>query len=123
MPDESQVGIKMAGRNINNLKYADTTTIMAKSKEKLNSLLMKMKKESEKPGVKLNIKKTKIMVSSLITSWQNRRGEKMEAVTDFIFLGSKITVNGDYSLLEREAVINLDSVLKSRDMNLLKRTV
>ena len=84
---------------------------------------MKMKKESEKPGVKLNIKKTKIMVSSLITSWQNRRGEKMEAVTDFIFLGSKITVNGDYSLLEREAVINLDSVLKSRDMNLLKRTV
>ena len=76
MADESQVGIKMAGRNINNLKYADTTTIMAKSKEKLNSLLMKMKKESEKPGMKLNIKKTKIMVSSHTTSWQNRSGKK-----------------------------------------------
>ena len=92
--DESQVGIKIARRNINNLRYADDTTLMVESEEELNSLLMRVKEESEKAVLKLNIQKTKIMASGCITSWQIK-GEKVEAVTDFIFLGSKITVDGD----------------------------
>ena len=94
--DEAQAGIKIAGRNINNLRYANDTTIMAESKEELQSLLMKVKKESEKVGLKLNTQKTKIMVSGPITSWQTD-GETVETVTDFIFLGSKITADGDCS--------------------------
>ena len=94
--DEAQVGIKIARRNINNLRYADDTTLMAESEEELKSLLMKVKEKSEKVGLKLNIQKTKIMASGPITSWQID-GETMETVTDFIFLGSKITVGGDYS--------------------------
>ena len=94
--DEAQAGIKIAGRNINNLRYADDTSLMAESKEELKSLLIKVKKESEKVGLKLNIQKTKIMASSPITSWQIY-GETMETVTDFIFLGSKITADGDCS--------------------------
>ena len=94
--DEAQVGIKIAGRNINNLRYADNTTFMAESKEELKSLLMKVKEESEKAGLKLNIQKTKIMASGPITSWQID-GETMETVTDFIFLGFKITADGDCS--------------------------
>ena len=122
--DEAQSGIKIAGRNINNLRYADDTTLMAESKEELKSLLMKVK-ESEKAGLKLNSQKTKIMASSSITSWQID-GETMETVTDFIFLDSKITADGDYSheikrhlLLGRKAVTNLDSILKSRNITLL----
>ena len=92
--DESQAGIKIARRNINNLRYADDTTLMVESEEELNSLLMRVKEESEKAVLKLNIQKTKIMASGCITSWQIK-GEKVEAVTDFIFLGSKITVDGD----------------------------
>ena len=94
--DEAQAGVKIAGRNINNLRYADETTLMAESEEKLNSLLKKVKKESEKAGLKLNVQKTKIMASSPITSWQID-GETMETVRDFIFLGSKITADGDCS--------------------------
>ena len=94
--EEAQAGIKIAGRNINNLRYADDTTLMAESKEELKSLLMKVKEESEKVGLKLNIQRTKIMASSLITSWEID-GETMEAVRDFIFLGSKITADGDCS--------------------------
>ena len=116
--EEAQAGIKIAGRNINNLKYADDTTLMAESEEELKSLLMKVKEESEKDGLKLNIQKTKIMASSPITSWQID-GEKME----IIFLGSKITEDGDCSheikrhlLLGRKAMTNLDSILKSRDI-------
>ena len=112
------------GRNINNLSYADDTTIMAESKEELKSLLMKVKEESEKAGLKLNIQKTLIMASSPITSWQID-GETMETVTDFIFLGSKITADGDcsheikrYLLLGRKAMTSLDSILKSRDITL-----
>jgi len=115
--EEAQAGIKISGRNINNLRYADDTTLMAESEEELKSLLMKVKEESEKVGLKLNIQKTKIMASGPITFWQID-GETMETVTDFIFLGSKITVGGDYSheikrclLLGRKAVINLDSIL------------
>jgi len=122
--DEAQAGIKIAGRNINNLRYADDNTCMAESKEELKSLLMKVKEESEKAGLKLNIKKMKIMASSLITSWRIV-GETMETVADFIFLGSKITADGDCSheikrclLLGRKAVINLDSIFKSRDITL-----
>ena len=121
--DEAQAGIKIAGRNINNLRYADDTTLMAESKEELKSLLMKMKEECEKVGLKLNIQKTKIMVSGPITSWQID-GETMEKVTDFIFLDSKITADGDCSheikrhLLLGGTVINLDSILKSRDITL-----
>ena len=122
--DEAQDGIKIAGRNINNLRYADDTTLMAESKEELKSLLMKVKEESEKFGLKLNIQKTKIMASSTITSWWID-GETMETVTDFIFLGSKITADGDCSheitrrlLLGRKAMTNLDSILKSRDVTL-----
>ena len=120
--DEAQTGIKIAGRNINNLRYADDTTLMAECEEELKSLLMKVKEESEKVGLKLNIQKTKIMASSLITSWQID-GETVETMTDFIFLGSKITADGDCSheikrclLLGRKATTNLDSVLKSRDI-------
>ena len=118
--DEAQTGIKIAGRNANNLRYADDTTLMAESEEELKSLLMKVKEESEKIGLKLNIQKTKIMAFSPITSWQIDG----ETVTDFIFLGSKITVDGDCSheikiclLLGRKAMTNLDSILKSRANN------
>ena len=117
--DEAQAGVKIARRNINNLRYADDTTLMAESEEELNSLLMKVK-HSEKVGLKLNIQKTKIMASGPITSWQID-----ETVTDFIFLGSKITADGDCShevkgcsLLGRKAMTNLDSILKSRDITL-----
>ena len=120
--DEAQAGIKIARRNINNLRYADDTTLMAESEEELKSLLMKVKEESEKVGLKINIEKTKIMASSPITSWQID-GETMETVTDFISGGSKITADGDCSykikrrlLLGQKAMTNLDSVLKSRDV-------
>ena len=116
--DETQAGIKIARRNINNLRCADDTTLIAESKEELKSLLMKVKQESEKAGFKLNIQETKIMASGPITSWQ-RAGETMETVTDFIFLGSKITMDGDCTheikrclLFGRKAMMNLDSVLK-----------
>ena len=125
--DEAQAGINIAGRNINNLRYADDSTVMAESKEEPESLLMKVKEESEKVGVKHNIQKTKIMACSPITSWQ-RDGEMMETVRDFIFLGFKITADGDCSheikrclLLGRKAMANLDSVLKSRDITLLTK--
>ena len=120
--DESQVGSNTAGRNVNNLRYADDTTLMPESKEELKSFLMKVKGESEKVGVKLNIQKTKIMASSPITSWQIN-GETMETVKDFILGGCKITADGDFShkikrclLLGRKVITNLDSVLKSRDI-------
>ena len=122
--EEAQAGIKIAGRNIHNLRYADDTTLMAESEEELKSLLMKVKVESEKIGLKLNIQKTKIMVSGPITSWQID-GETVETVSDFIFLGSKITTDGDCShefkrclLLGRKVMINLDSIFKSRDISL-----
>ena len=125
--DEAQAGIKIAGKNISNLIYAHNTTLMAETKEELKSLLMKVKEESEKPGLKLNIQGTKIMASHPITSWQVD-GEIMETVVDFIFLGSKITSDGDCShkikrcfLLQRKAMTNLDSVLKSRDIILLTK--
>ena len=121
---EAQAGIKIVGRNINNLRYADDTTIMAESKKELNSLLMKVKEGSEKSGLKLNIQKTKIMTSSPITSWQIDE-ETMETVTDFIFGGSKITADGHFSheikrcsLLGRKVMTNLDSILKSRNITL-----
>ena len=122
--EETQAGIKIAGRNINNLRYADNTTFMAESEEELKSLLMKVKEESEKVGLKLNIQKTKIMVSGPITSWEID-GDTVETVSDFIFLGSKITADGDcsheikrYLLLERKPMTNLDSIFKSRDVTL-----
>ena len=122
--EETQAGIKIAGRNINNLRYADDTTLMAESEEELKSLLMKVKEESEKIGLKLNIQKTKIMASGPITSWQID-GETVETVSDFIFLGSKITADGDCTheikrrlLLGRKVMTNLDSVLKGRDITL-----
>ena len=122
--EEAQAGIKVAGRNINNLRYADDTTFMAESEEELKSLLMKVKEESEKVGLKLNIQKTKIMASGPITSWQID-GETVEIVADFVFLGSKITADGECSheikrhlLLGRKVMTNLDSILKSRDMTL-----
>ena len=118
--EEAQAGIKIAGRNINNLRYADDTTLMAGSEEELKHLLMKVKEESEKVGLKLNIQETKIMASSPITSWQID-GETMETATDFIFLGSKVTVDGDCSheikrhlLLGRKAMTKLDSIKKQR---------
>ena len=118
--DEAQSGIKIAGRNINNLRYADNMTLMAESEEELKSLLMKMKKKSEKVGLKLNIQNTKSMASGPITSWEID-GETVETVADFILGGSKITADGDCSheikrhlLLERKAMSNLDSILKSR---------
>ena len=120
--DEAQAGIKIAGRNINNLRYADDTTLMAESEEELKSLLMKVKEESEEAGLKFNIQKTKIMVSGPITSWQID-GETMETVSDFILQGSQITADGDCSheikrrlLLGRKAITNLDSILKSKDI-------
>ena len=119
--NEAQAGIKIARGNINNLRYADDTTFMAESKEELKSLLVKVKEESEKVGLKLNIQKTKIMASGCITSWKID-GEIVETVTDFIFGGSKITVDSDCShvikrclLLQRKVMTNLDSILKSRD--------
>ena len=122
--DETQAGIKMAERSISNRRYADDTTLMAESEEELKSLLMKMKEESEKAGLKLSIQNTKILASPPITSWQID-GETMETVTDFIFLGSKITADDDCSheikrrlLLGRKAMTNLDSILKSRDITL-----
>ena len=122
--DEAQSGIKTAVRNINNLRYADDTSLMAEGEEKLKSLLMKVKVESEKVGLKLNIQKTKIMASSPITSWQID-GERVETVADFILGGSKITADGDCShgikrrlLLGRRVMTNLDSIFKSRDIAL-----
>ena len=122
--DEAQAGIKIARRNINNCSYADDTSLMAESEEKLKSFLMKVKEESEKVGLKLNIQKTKIMPSGPITSWQINE-ETMETVADFIFLGSKITADGDCSheikrclLLGRKVMTKLDSILKSRDITL-----
>ena len=119
--EETQARIKIAGRNINNLRYSDDTTLMAESEEELKSLLIKVKEESEKVGLKLNIQKTKIMASDPITLWQID-GKTMERVTDSIFLGSKITADGDCSLLlGRKAMTNLDSILKSRDITLLTK--
>ena len=122
--EEAQAGIKIAGRNINNLRYANDTTFMAESEEHLKSFLMKVKEESAKVGLKLNIQKTKIMASGPITSWEID-GETVEAVADFIFLGSKITADGDCSheikrrlLLGRKVMTNLDSILKNKDITL-----
>ena len=121
--EEAQAGIKIAGRNINNLRYADDTTLMAEIKEELKSLLMKVKEEHEKVGLKLNIQKTKIVASGPITSWEID-GETVETVTDFILGGSKIIADGDCSheikrlfLFERKVMTNLDSIFKSRDIN------
>ena len=125
--DKAQAGIKIVRRNINSLRYANCTTLMAESKDELKSLLMRVKEESVKAGLKINFQKTKVMASRPITSWQIHR-EKVETVADFIFLGSKITVDGDYScevkrglLLGRKSMINLDSILKSRDITLLTK--
>ena len=122
--EEAQAGIKIAGRNINNLRYADDITLMAQSEEELKSFLMKAKEENEKVGLKLNIQKMKIMASGPITSWEID-GETVESVSDFVFLGSKITADGDCSheikrrlLLGRKVMTNLDSLLKSRDITL-----
>ena len=122
--DKAQAGIKIAGRNITNLRYADDTTFMAESEGELKNLLMKVKEESEKIGLKLNIQKTKIIASGPITSWQID-GETVETVTDFVFLGYKFTADGDFSheikrhlLLGRKAMTNLDSILKRRDITL-----
>ena len=127
--DEAQAGIKIAGRNINNLRYANDTTFMAESEEKLKSLLMKVKDESEKAGLKLNIQNTEIVSSDLITSWQIDE-EIIEIVKDFIFLGSKITADDDCRheikrrlLLGRKAMTNPDSILKSRDITLPTKSV
>ena len=127
--EEAQAGIKIARRNTNNLRYADDTTLIAESEEELKSLLMKVKEESERVGLKLNIQKTKILASCPIASWEVD-GETVETVADFIFLGSKITVDGDCSheikrclLLERKAVTNLDSILKSRDITFQQRSI
>ena len=127
--EEAQAGIKISGRNINNLRYADDTTLMVESEEKLKSLLMKVKEESEKVGLKLNIQKNKIMASGLITSWEVE-GETVETVSDFILGGSKITADGDCSheikrrlFLGREVMTNLDSILKSRDITLPTKSI
>ena len=127
--EEAQAGIKIAGRNINNLRYADDTTLMAESEEELKSLLMKVKEESEKLGLNLNIQKTKIMASGPITSCQIN-GDTVETVADFIFLGSKITADGYFSheiekrlLLGGKVITNLDSILKSRDITLPTKAV
>ena len=127
--EEAQAGIKIAGSNINNLRYADDTTLMAESEEKLKRLLMKVKEESEKIGLKLNIQKTKIMASSPITSCEID-GKTVEIVSDFIFWGSKNTADGDCShgikrhlLLGRKVMTNLDSILESRDITLTTRSV
>ena len=125
--DEGQAGIKIAGRNINNLRYADDTILMAKSEKELKNLLIRVKEESEKADLKRNIQKTKLMASGPITSWQIE-GVQVGAMTDFIFLGSKITVNSDCSneikrhlFLGRKAMRNLDGILKSRDITLLTK--
>ena len=125
--EEAQAGIKISGRNINNLRYADDTTLMAESEEELKSLLKKVKEESEKVGLKLNIEKTKITASGPITSWQID-GEPVERVSDFIWVGSKITADADHSheikrclLLGRKVMTNLDSILESRDITLSTR--
>ena len=125
--DEAQAEIKIAGRNVNNLRYTDDNTIMTESEEELKSLLMKVKEESKKVGLKLNTQKTKIMASSPIISWEID-GETVETVTDFIFLGSKTTADGDcrheikrHLLLRRKAMTNLESILKSRDITLLTK--
>ena len=125
--DEAQAGLKIAGRNINNLRYAEDTTLMAESKEELKSLLMKVKEESEKAGLKLNIQKTKIIASGPIISWQVD-GETVETVRDFIFWGSKITADGDCSheiknrlLLGRKVMTHLESILKTKDIILLRK--
>ena len=127
--DEAQAGIKIGGRNISNPRYIGDTTLMAESEEELKSLLKKVKEQSEKIGLNLNIQKTKIMASGPITSWQID-GETMETMTDFIFLSSKITAGGDCSheikrclFLERKAITNLDSILKSRDITLQQRFI
>ena len=127
--DEAQTGIKIAGRNINNLRYADDTTLMVKSEKELKSLLMKVKEEGEKVGLKLNIQKTKIMASVPITSWPID-GETVETMAGFIFGGSKITADGDCSheikrrlLLGRKVMTNLDSIFKSRDITLPTRAI
>ena len=127
--DEAQAGIKIAGRNINNLRYADDTTLIAESEEELKSLLMKVKEECEKAGLKLNIQKTKITESGPIASWQID-GETVETVADFIFWGSKITADGDCSheikrclLHGRKVMTNLDSILKSRDITLPTKAI
>ena len=127
--EKAQAGIKIAGRNINNLRYADDTTLMAESEEEQKSLLMRVKEESEKVGLKLNIQKTKIMASGPITSWQID-GETVETVSDFVFRGSKITADGDCShqikrclLLGRKVMINLNSILKIRDIIFPTRSV
>ena len=126
---ETQAGIKIAGRNISYLRYADDTTLMAESEEELKSLLMKVKEKSEKLGLKFNIRKTKIMASGPITSWQ-KDGETVETVTDFIFMGSKINADSDCSheikrclLFGRKVMTNLDSILKSRDITLSTRSI
>ena len=127
--EEAQAGIKIAGRNINNLRYADDTTLMAESEKELKSLLMKVKEESEKVDLKLNIQKTKIMASGPVTSWQIDR-ETVETLSDFILGGSKITADGDCSheikrrlLFGRKVMTNLDSILKSRDIILPHRSI
>ena len=127
MLDEAQAGVKIAGRNINNLRYADDTTFMAESEEELKSILMKVKEESEKVGLKLSFQKTKIMASCPITSWQID-GETMETVRDFILGGSKINADGDCSheikrclVLGRKVMTNLDSIVKSRDITFLTK--
>ena len=127
--DEAPARIKISGRNINNLRYADDTTLLEESEEEQKSFLMKVKEESEKDGLKVNFQKTKIMASSPITSWQID-GETMEIVTHFIFLGSKITADGDcthetkrHLLLGRKAMTNLDSILESRDITLPTRSI
>ena len=127
--DELHAGIKIAGRNNNNLRYADDTTLMAESEEKVKSLLMKVKEESEKVGIKLNIQEMKIMASGPVTSWEID-GETVETVSDFIFLGSKITADGDCSheikrrlLLKRKVITNPDSILKGRDITLSTKSV
>ena len=127
--EEAQAGIKIAGRNINNLRYADDTTLMAESEEELKSLLTKVKEESEKVALKLNIQKTKIMASGSFTSWQVD-GETVDTVADFISLGSKITSDGDFSheikrhlLLGRKVMTNLDSILKGRDITLPTKSI
>ena len=126
---KKQAGIKIAGRNINNLRYSDDTTLMEEGEEELKSLLMNVKEESEKIGLKLNIQKTKTMASGPITSWE-KDGETVETVLDFMFLGSKITADGDCSheikrclLLERKVMTNLDSIFKSRDITLSQKSV
>ena len=127
--DETQAGIKIAGKNNNNLRYADDTTLMAESEEELKSLLMKVKEESEKAGLNLNIQKTEIRATGPITSWEID-GETVETIRYFIFLGSKIIADGDCShefkrllLLGRKAMTNLDSILKSRDVTLPQRSI